>query len=86
MQTAINRHLPGRAGPVHGSLHTQDFNFMRDKHTYKGNKSHLPSKPCAVCQREMTWRRAWARNWDEVRYCSEACRRKRPRPGAPSRG
>jgi hypothetical protein len=22
----------------------------------------------------MEWRRKWARNWDEVRYCSDACR------------
>ncbi|WP_346833746.1 DUF2256 domain-containing protein [Paraburkholderia sp. SUR17] len=27
----------------------------------------------------MTWRRAWARNWPEVRYCSDACRRRRTR-------
>lgn len=26
----------------------------------------------------MTWRRRWARNWDQVRYCSDACRRQRP--------
>lgn len=25
----------------------------------------------------MEWRKAWARNWDQVRYCSNACRRKR---------
>lgn len=25
----------------------------------------------------MTWRKAWARNWDAVRYCSDACRRRR---------
>jgi hypothetical protein len=24
----------------------------------------------------MTWRKAWARNWDEVRYCSKGCRRR----------
>lgn len=23
----------------------------------------------------MTWRKAWARTWDSVRYCSDACRR-----------
>lgn len=44
---------------------------------FKGNKASLPSKTCAVCGREMTWRKAWAKNWDEVRYCSEACRRRR---------
>ena len=25
----------------------------------------------------MSWRKAWARNWDEVRYCSDACRRRK---------
>ena len=25
----------------------------------------------------MTWRKAWARTWDTVRYCSDACRRGR---------
>ncbi|HEU4620924.1 MAG TPA: DUF2256 domain-containing protein [Burkholderiaceae bacterium] len=42
---------------------------------FKGNKASLPSKPCAHCARVMTWRKAWARNWDEVKYCSDACRR-----------
>jgi hypothetical protein len=41
---------------------------------FKGNKATLPSKPCAQCQRPMTWRRAWAKNWAEVKYCSERCR------------
>lgn len=38
------------------------------------------TKICASCGREMTWRSAWARNWDEVRYCSDACRRRKIRP------
>jgi len=45
--------------------------------SFKGNKQSLPSKPCAVCQRPMTWRRAWAKNWEQVKYCSESCRRQR---------
>lgn len=28
----------------------------------------------------MTWRKAWAKNWHEVRYCSDACRHRRIRP------
>ncbi|MDP2261667.1 MAG: DUF2256 domain-containing protein [Hydrogenophaga sp.] len=48
---------------------------------FKGNKAHLPSKPCTVCGRPMSWRKAWAKNWDEVKVCSEACRRqKKSRP------
>jgi hypothetical protein len=36
-----------------------------------------PSKPCASCGREMTWRKAWERVWPDVRYCSDACRRRK---------
>ena len=28
----------------------------------------------------MQWRAAWARNWDSIRYCSDACRRRKVRP------
>lgn len=47
------------------------------KNDFKGNKQFLPSKACAVCGRTMTWRKAWAKNWDNVRYCSDACRAKK---------
>jgi len=33
-----------------------------------------------VCGRTMEWRKKWARSWDEVRYCSDACRRRGLRP------
>lgn len=49
--------------------------------THRGNKSFLPSKPCVTCGRPMTWRRKWALNWDAVKHCSDACR-KRARAGA----
>jgi hypothetical protein len=42
---------------------------------FRGNKASLPSKPCVACGLAMSWRRHWARNWAEVRYCSDACRR-----------
>lgn len=38
-------------------------------------KPHLPTKTCPVCQRPFAWRKKWERVWDEVRYCSERCRR-----------
>ncbi|MTA52317.1 MAG: DUF2256 domain-containing protein [Actinobacteria bacterium] len=22
----------------------------------------------------MTWRKSWAKNWDQVKYCSDSCR------------
>jgi hypothetical protein len=47
---------------------------VRMTHPFKGNKRALPAKPCAVCGRAMTWRKAWAKNWESVLYCSDACR------------
>lgn len=37
-------------------------------------------KPCEVCGRTITWRKKWARDWDAVRVCSDACRRSRVGP------
>ena len=42
-------------------------------------KSNLPQKTCTVCRRPFAWRKKWARNWAEVRYCSDACRNGTPR-------
>ena len=33
------------------------------------------SKPCVVCGRTIEWRKKWERDWESVRYCSDACRR-----------
>lgn len=52
--------------------------FAKMKSAFKGNKSSLPEKPCAVCGKPMTWRKAWAKNWADVKYCSEKCRRNKP--------
>ncbi|WP_197457329.1 DUF2256 domain-containing protein [Gluconobacter japonicus] len=41
----------------------------------KPAKAHLPEKICPVCVRLFSWRRKWAKDWDQVRYCSEACKR-----------
>ncbi|WP_337153249.1 DUF2256 domain-containing protein [Pseudomonas protegens] len=38
-------------------------------------KAELPRKDCAACGRPFTWRKRWARCWDQVRWCSERCRR-----------
>ncbi len=42
--------------------------------SFKGNKASLPCKPCAACGRDMVWRKRWAKTWEAVKYCSEACR------------
>ncbi|WP_216914278.1 MULTISPECIES: DUF2256 domain-containing protein [unclassified Synechococcus] len=38
-----------------------------------------PTKTCPVCGRPFQWRRKWKQVWEEVRYCSERCRRHRNR-------
>ncbi len=37
-------------------------------------------KTCASCGREIQWRKKWEKNWDDVKYCSDACRRRGIRP------
>lgn len=37
-------------------------------------------RTCASCGRTIAWRRAWARDWDQVRWCSQQCRRRRLTP------
>jgi hypothetical protein len=41
-------------------------------------KGELPSKTCAACGRPFVWRKRWARDWDDVKVCSERCRRVKP--------
>jgi hypothetical protein len=38
-------------------------------------KSTLPEKICAACKKPFAWRKKWERNWANVRYCSDRCRR-----------
>lgn len=47
------------------------------QNSFRGNKQSLPCKPCKACGRDMTWRKAWAKNWEQVLYCSNACRQKK---------
>lgn len=37
-------------------------------------KGDLPQKTCASCGRTFAWRRKWAKDWENVRHCSDACR------------
>jgi hypothetical protein len=34
-------------------------------------------KTCASCGRTIEWRKKWERNWESVKYCSDACRRRK---------
>lgn len=38
-------------------------------------KQHLPEKICMTCGLPFSWRKKWKKNWNNVKYCSEKCRR-----------
>ena len=40
-------------------------------------KQNLPTKTCPACDHPFTWRKKWARDWENVTYCSDACRKMR---------
>lgn len=36
------------------------------------------TKVCHTCGRTFAWRKKWERDWDQIRYCSDQCRREKP--------
>ncbi len=36
---------------------------------------NLDVKICSTCRLKFTWRKKWRKNWSNVKYCSEKCRR-----------
>lgn len=47
-------------------------------------KADLPGKVCAHCALPFSWRKKWERDWDNVKYCSERCRRAARGPSTPA--
>ncbi len=37
-------------------------------------KADLPWKICAACGRSFTWRKKWAKDWEQVKTCSDRCK------------
>lgn len=60
---------------VHQLLMGRKTNGTDKARQKKFTKSNLPSKICAVCGRPFEWRKKWEKDWDEVKYCSNRCRR-----------
>jgi hypothetical protein len=38
-------------------------------------KQNLPAKICLHCGLPFAWRKKWARDWENVRFCSDACKK-----------
>jgi hypothetical protein len=47
---------------------------------HRADRAHHEDRTCAGCGRRFAWRPALADVWDEVRWCSDACRRRGIRP------
>lgn len=52
----------------------------RSDRSARGSGEAGDERVCVACGRTIAWRKKWAANWDEVRYCSDACRRRKIRP------
>jgi hypothetical protein len=37
-------------------------------------KNGFAPKTCERCGLPFEWRKKWARDWENVKYCSEACK------------
>jgi len=37
-------------------------------------KNGFAPKVCVRCGLEFEWRKKWAKNWADVKYCSDRCR------------
>ncbi|MAH37085.1 MAG: hypothetical protein CL560_04590 [Alphaproteobacteria bacterium] len=40
-------------------------------------KSTLPTKQCRTCNKPFSWRKKWTKDWENVIYCSERCKRQK---------
>src|SRR5208282_4960053 len=67
------------------------FNWSEFGHSYPEYKEAMPDrvrkpekttphkdKICQTCGRAFSWRRKWEKDWDVVKYCSDACRGNKP--------
>ncbi|MFM5903642.1 MAG: DUF2256 domain-containing protein [Microbacteriaceae bacterium] len=56
-------------------LTTKNHRRLGDLKLIAKTKNGFTPKTCAKCGREFEWRKKWAKDWQNVRYCSEKCRR-----------
>ena len=47
---------------------------MPDRVPKRQAETPRKSKTCQSCGRTFEWRKKWERDWDVVKYCSDACR------------
>jgi hypothetical protein len=40
---------------------------------------NIENKICQSCGREIEYRKKWEKNWDQIKYCSDECRKNKSR-------
>lgn len=51
---------------------------MPDKQRRVEKVTPHKDKNCQTCGRAFSWRKKWEKDWDSVKYCSDACRGHKP--------
>ena len=51
---------------------------MPDRKPKPNRPTPHPDKLCQTCGRAFAWRKKWEKDWDVVKYCSDACRGHKP--------
>lgn len=51
---------------------------MPDKVHKRETETPHKTKICKTCGRTIEWRKKWEKDWDVVKYCSDACRGHKP--------
>lgn len=51
---------------------------MPDKVRKPEKTTPHPDKICKTCGRTFAWRKKWEKDWDVVKFCSDACRGHKP--------
>jgi hypothetical protein len=51
---------------------------MPDKIRKREPETSKLEKICKTCGRTISWRKKWEKDWDMVKYCSDACRGHKP--------
>jgi len=51
---------------------------MPDRKPKRDRETPHKDKICKTCGRAFEWRKKWEKDWDVVKYCSDACRGNKP--------
>ena len=51
---------------------------MPDRKRKPERETPHKEKICRTCGRAFSWRKKWERDWDVIKYCSDACRGHQP--------